>query len=67
MREWLGTILVLVNMDISLAKNPLMGTTQQRFVLVPKIVLHAIVVISEVLRLSTKSRCSHSGMAHLYQ
>ena len=35
-----------------------MGTAQQRLFLVLKVVLHAVVVISEVLRLSTKSRCS---------
>ena len=44
--------------DVPLAKNPSMGTAQQRLFLVLKVVLHAVVVISEVLRLSTKSRCS---------
>ena len=44
--------------DVPLAKNPSTGTAQQRLFLVLKVVLHAIVVISEVLRLSTKSRCS---------
>ena len=44
--------------DVLLAKNPSTGTAQQRLFLVLKVVLHAVVVISEVLRLSTKSRCS---------
>ena len=44
--------------DVPLAKNPSMGTAQQRLFLVLKVVLYAVVVISEVLRLSTKSRCS---------
>ena len=44
--------------DVPLAKNPSTGTAQQRLFLVLKVVLHAVVVISEVLRLSTKSRCS---------
>ena len=44
--------------DVPLAKNPSMGTAQQRLFLVLRVVLHAVVVISEVLRLSTKSRCS---------
>ena len=44
--------------DVPLAKNPSTGTAQQRLSLVLKVVLHAVVVISEVLRLSTKSRCS---------
>ena len=44
--------------DVPLAKNPSMGTAQQRLFLLLKVVLHAVVVISEVLRLSTKSRCS---------
>ena len=37
-----------------------MGTAQQRLFLVVKVVLYAVVVISEVLRLNTKSRCSRS-------
>ena len=45
--------------DVPLAKNASTGTAQQRLFLVFKVVLHAVVVISEVLRLSTKSRCSH--------
>ena len=44
--------------DVPLAKNPSTGTAQQRLFLVLKVVLHAVVVISEVLRLSTKTRCS---------
>ena len=44
--------------DVPLAKNPSTGTAQQRLFLVLKVVLHAVVVISEVLLLSTKSRCS---------
>ena len=52
--------------DVPLAKNPSTGTAQQRLFLVLKVVLHAIVVISEVLRLSTKSRCSRCCRAHLY-
>ena len=44
--------------DVPLAKNPSTGTAQQRLFLVLKVVLHAVVVISKVLRLSTKSRCS---------
>ena len=43
---------------VPLAKNPSTGTAQQRLFLVVKVVLHAVVVISEVLCLSTKSRCS---------
>ena len=41
--------------DVPLAKNPSTGMAQQRLFLVLKVVLHAVVVISEVLRLSTKS------------
>ena len=48
----------LLSRDVPLAKNPSMGTAKQRLFLVLKVVLHAVVVISEVLRLSTKSRCS---------
>ena len=44
--------------DVPLAKNPSTGTAQQRLFLVLKVVLHAVVVISEVLRLSTKSCCN---------
>ena len=51
--------------DVPLAKNPSTGTAQQRLFLVLKVVLHAIVVISEMLRLSTKSRCSRCCRAHL--
>ena len=55
--------------DVPLAKNPSTGTAQQRLFLVLKVVLHAVVVISEVLRLSTKSRCSrccrHISSVHL--
>ena len=39
--------------DVPLAKNPSTGTAQQRLFLVLKVVLHAVVVILEVLRLST--------------
>ena len=48
----------VVTRDVPLAKNPSTGTAQQRLFLVLKVVFHAVVVISEVLRLSTKSRCS---------
>ena len=51
--------------DVPLAKNPSTGTAQQRLFLVVKVILHAVVVISEVLRLSTKSRCSRCCRAHL--
>ena len=51
--------------DVPLAKNPSTGTAQQRLFLVLKVVLHAVVVISEVLRLSTKNRCSRCCRAHL--
>ena len=51
--------------DVPLAKNPSTGTVQQRLFLVLKIVLHAVVVISEVLRLNIKSRCSRCCKAHL--
>ena len=44
--------------DVPLAKNPSTGTAQQRLFLVLKAVLDAVVVISKILRLSTKSRCS---------
>ena len=44
--------------DVPLAKNPSTETAQQRLFLVLKIVFYAVVVISEVLRLSTKSRCN---------
>ena len=50
--------LSLPGRDVPLAKNPSTGTAQQRLFLVLKVVLHAVVVISEVLRLSTKSHCS---------
>ena len=49
---------LLPGRDVPLAKNPSTGTAQQRLFLVLKVVLHAVVVISEVLRFSTKSRCS---------
>ena len=52
--------------DVPLAKNPSTGTAQQRLFLVLKAVLHAVVVISEVLRFSTKSRRSRCCRAHLY-
>ena len=51
--------------DVPLAKNPSMGTAQQRLFLVLKVVLYVVVVISEVLRLNTKSRCSRCCRAHL--
>ena len=50
--------LVVTYRDVPLAKNPSTGTAQQRLFLVLKVVLHAVVVILEVLRLSAKSRCS---------
>ena len=50
--------------DVPLAKKPLTGTAQQRLFLVLKIVLHVVVVISEVLHLN-KSRCNRCYMAHL--
>ena len=51
-------MLSLSTRDVPLAKNPSTGTAQQPLFLVLKVVLHAVVVISEVLRLNTKSRCS---------
>ena len=49
-------------------KNPSTGTAQQRLFLVLKVVLHAVVVISEVLRLSTKSPLQPlPARAHLYR
>ena len=47
-------------------KSPSTGTAQQRLFLVLKVVLHAIVVILEVLCLNTKSRYSRCYRAHLY-
>ena len=41
--------------DVPLAENPSTGTAQQRLILVLKVVLHTVVVTSEVLSLSTKS------------
>ena len=55
----------VAGIDVPLAKNPSTRTAQQRLFLVLKVVLHAVVVISEVLRLSTKSRCSRCCRAHL--
>ena len=52
--------------DVPLAKSPSTGTAQQRLFLVLKVVLHAVVGISEVLRFSTKNRCSRCCRAHLY-
>ena len=49
---------LLEDIDVPWAKNPSPRTAQQRLVLVLKIVLYTVVVISEVLRLSTKSLCS---------
>ena len=43
--------------DVPLAKNPSTGTAQQRLFSVFKVVLHTVVVISEILHLTTKSRC----------
>ena len=66
MIPWLGYLGRYVGTrDVPLAKNPLTGTAQQRLFLVLKVVLHALVVISKVLRLSTKSRCSRCCRAHL--
>ena len=48
----------LPSRDVPSAKNPSTGTAQQRLFLALKVVLHAVVVISKVLHLSTKSRCS---------
>ena len=53
------------SIDVPLAENPSTGTAQQQLFLVFKVVLHAVVVISEVLHLNTKSRCSRCSMAHL--
>ena len=39
---------------------------QQRLFIILKIILYAVVVISEVLHLSTKNHCSRCYMAHLY-
>ena len=58
--------MLLGGIDVPLAKNPSTGTAQQQLFLVFKVVLHAVVAISEVLHLSTKSRCSRCCMAHLY-
>ena len=52
--------------DVPLAKNPSTGTAQQRLFLVLKVVFDAVVVISKVLGLSTKSHCSRCCKAHLY-
>ena len=49
----------------SIGKNPSTGTAQQRLFLVHNAVLHAVVVILEVLDLSTKSRCSLCCKVHL--
>ena len=61
-----GGLGVLLDREVPLAKNPSTGTAQQRLFLVLKVILDAVVVISEVLRLSTKSRCSRCCRAHLY-
>ena len=58
LQNLLSSTVALPGRDVPLAKNPSTGTAQQRLFLVLKVVLHAVVVISEVLRLSTKSRCS---------
>ena len=63
--DWSLKTRILGTMDVPFAKKPSTGTAQQRLFLVLKVVLHAVVVISEVLRLSTKSRCSRCCMAHL--
>ena len=44
--------------DVPLVKKPLMGTARQWLFSVLKVVFHAVAVISEVLHLSSKSRCS---------
>ena len=51
--------------DVPLAKKPSTGTAQQQLSLVLKVVFHAVVVISEVLHLNTKSCCSRCYMARL--
>ena len=61
-----NSMLLLPSKDVPLAKNPSTGTAQQRLFLVLKVVLYAVVVISEVLRLNTMSRCSRCCRAHLY-
>ena len=53
------------SIDVPLAKKPSIGTAQQWLFLVLKVVLLAVVVISEVLCSSTESRCSRCYMAHL--
>ena len=57
---------LLLTIHVPWARKPSTGTAQQRPFLVLKIVLYTVVVISEVLRLSTKSRCSRCCMAHIY-
>ena len=53
------------SIDVPFGKNTSTGTAQQRLFLVFKVVLSAVVVISEVLNLSTKGRCSRCCIAHL--
>ena len=57
---------VVLAIDVPLVKKPSMETAQHRPFLVFNIGLYATVVISEVLPLSTKSRCSRCRMAHLW-
>ena len=55
------------SIDVPLAKQPSMGMAQHQLLLVIKEVFHPVVVISEVLHVSTKTRCSRHYMAHLSQ
>ena len=63
-RGYLGDRLPI--MDVPLAKNPFNGNGSTTAFLVLKVVLHAVVVVLEVLRLSTKSRCIRCCRAHLH-
>ena len=56
----------LGSIDVHLSKNPSTGMARQWLILVFKVVLHAVVVISELLRSITKSRCSRCCMVYLY-
>ena len=51
-----------LGIDVPFAKNPSVGTAQQRLFKVLKLVFYAIAMILEVLHLSARSRCC---MAHL--
>ena len=50
----------------SIGKKSFNGNGSTTAFLILKVVLHVVVVISKVLRLNTKSRCSHWCRAHLY-